>query len=209
MESGAQTLYTTKTGCSPHGPSTDLAVEELGICEAPAKQGYLTEDYAVKKHWVRKILNVFNIPKEEQCRLRDAFASSGNARFEKFTTSQEDSLVCDWDPEDIMWTNPPWSIWPAVSTKILSSRSMTIAIIPVWKKWWVEQLVTRAHKLIYYEVGTLLFEYYGKPVPGIRWAVYALLLIPPTPIFTVNVVQTRSRAARRRWRRKKQQRGVA
>lgn len=205
-ESGARTPYTTETGCSVHGPSKDMAEEDSGACgdgcpNQASGQGYLTEDYAVRKHWVQKILAVFNIGRQDQVDIRDAFANFHNKRFTKFNTVQENSLQKVWDPNEIMWCNPPWSIWPDVSNKILRTSSVCIAILPAWSKWWVQQLVTRALRLIFFEVGTRLFEYYGRPVGGIRWAAYALLLVPPRPMDT----GVRTKAARRRDRRKKLQ----
>ena len=163
---------------------------------------YLTEEYAVRKHWVEHILKIMGIPADSN--LRDCFASSSNARFAKWYTAVDNALVQAWDPSEIMWCNAPWSLWPAATRKIMESDSATIAIFPAWlSKPWVQELLSAARKIIYFEIGSKVFEIGGKPVPGIRWGLYVALIVPNDTRQVASV--SWSAASRRRWRRKQRQ----
>ena len=81
-------------------------------CDAKAhdsvinKPNYITELYAVRHHWVTKILRQFDI--DPAC-VRDCFATVQNRRFEKFYCEQDDALSLSWDFNEVHWCNPPWT----------------------------------------------------------------------------------------------------
>jgi hypothetical protein len=171
----------------------------------PRCHSYLSESYAVRLHWVRKILKMmgYNLNND----LRDCFADPGNARFKKFWTIREDALQQQWSNQETMWCNPPWTIWEQVAKKILQSRSVVIAVFPAWhSKTWVQQLLLAACKVMYFEVGSRVFELGGKPVQGIKWGLFAALIVPsPVPDLPAEVGSVScTPAAKRRWRRKQQ-----
>jgi hypothetical protein len=157
---------------------------------------YVTEMYAVRQCWVQKILRMFKIDAAD---CRDCFATPHNCRFPRYYTEEDDAMAQTWSMREVRWCNPPWSMWPAVSQKMLSSEGVSIGVLPAWdSQGWVEQLLEAAERIIYYEVGSKIFELGGRPVGGVRWGVY--------------VVKIRGRAdhepwgpsSRRRYRRKVQ-----
>lgn len=56
-------------------------------------RAYTTEDYAVRTHWVFRIMNIFQIDKSK---VVDAFASNQNRRFENYIDRQQDALKQVW-----------------------------------------------------------------------------------------------------------------
>ena len=166
----------------PEGPALEES-QRLKEIASKARQiepvghsgsGYLSEEYAVRRHWVRKILLQFDIPDHQ---VRDCFSSHGNARFAKHFVKFQNALLQHWDPAEVMWCNPPWSIWPEVAEKILGCGCRCIGVLPAWhSKVWVQKLLKAAVKTIYFEVGSRIFELSGRPVGGIRWGLYVLLV---------------------------------
>ena len=135
--------------------------------------------------------------------VRDCFASAQNWRFPKFYDKEMDALAQDWLPGEVHWCNPPWSLWPATTTKIFQSIGMSIAIFPAWHSQpWVKALLSASVKMIYYEVGTKIFELGDKAVGGIRWGLYVTMIVTPQRIHQVQQVPTWSSSSRRRYRRK-------
>ena len=107
----------------------------------------------------------------------DAFASIENRRFPQFWDERQDALSQVWTSDMVLWMNPPWSLWPQAATKLLESRVLAVCIVPYWPdKPWVQDLLSVAQRWIFFEKGESLFELGGKPVGGIRWPVYALLI---------------------------------
>ena len=133
-----------------------------------------TEEYTVRKAWVNKVLSVLGVMPD-----RDAFATVENARFPKWYTASDDALLQEWDPTEILWCNPPWTLWPRVASKILAGRNTCVCIIPTWhSKQWVHDLVNAASKIFYIEPGCKVFELRKRPVEGLKWGLFALLVQP-------------------------------
>lgn len=184
---------------SPHDARPTATASPAG------EQHYWSEEYAVRPHWVKKVLTVFNIVDSGQ--IRDGFATSGNRRFNKYYSKEDNALAQTWSKNEVIWANPPWSIWPQVSEKIIQSGCITIATVPAWhSKHWCLNLLKVASRLFYLEVGTKLFELGHKPVSGVRWGVYIILVIPGSLVsMEDNLLSRRTNSSRRRWRRRKQQ----
>ena len=161
---------------------------------------YLSEQYAVRHHWVKKILLQFKI---DPIYVRDCFATVHNRRFEKFWDASCDALLQAWDCGEVRWCNPPWSLWPRVADKILSSAGTSIAVLPAWHSQpWVNNLLQAAVVTIYYGVGSKIFELGDKAVAGIKWGLYVLRIDILQPSREVYQVATWSSSSRRRYRRK-------
>lgn len=171
---------------------------------------YITESYAVRRHWVDKILRQFDI--NHAC-VRDCFATIHNRRFEKFYCAEQDALSLSWDINEVRWCNPPWSLWPRVADKILTTAGTSIAVFPAWhSQSWVQNLLRAAVKTIYFEVGSKVFELGDKkPVGGIRWGLYIVLVVNDIQSVQCEVFQcaTWSASSRRRYRRQLQRRAQA
>lgn len=182
-----------------------------GLEDEAATQGrtrYISEQYAVRRHWVRRILKMFGVPPDAA--IRDCFATEANKRFERCYTFEDDALSQRWRQDELLWMNPPWSLWPLVARKISGSTCTCICVLPAWDSQpWVQSLWALSCKFIYMEVGTYLFELAGKRVGGIRWGAYALYISNWQPSVKVGMVAQvpqvpRSAATRRRWRRRLQ-----
>ena len=202
-------------------PSTVLALAQVGQesqhgcsdwhdAQAASSVGpYIREDYAVRHHWVSRILKIFNVDKSK---VRDAFASVHNRRFDKYFDKQQDALQQVWSKEEIYWCNPPWSLWPAAVNKIEKSSCETIAVVPAWNKPWVSKALGLGQRMIYLESGTKLFELYNKVVPGIRWGIYIIWIPVISRSLAIDAQMLYagwSSSARRRWRRRLRQQSVA
>ena len=92
----------------------------------------------------------------------DYFASDANAKCNRYTTSEEDSLEFQWPEEEICWANPPWRLWPQVIQKIEESTCAVVTVCPAWAKDWIRRLVGISSRILYYEAGSRLFMYKGK-----------------------------------------------
>jgi hypothetical protein len=60
--------------------------------------------------------------------------------------------------------------------KLKGERCTAICLCPDWEKEWVRKLFRLVTKKFRFEEGTELFEVNGKPMEGIRWGVWALLV---------------------------------
>jgi hypothetical protein len=182
-----------------HYSESDLSSINCYILMTATSQ-YLSEQYAVRKCWVQQILKMFGLSADND--IRDCFASSSNRRFNKFWTVHDNALEQDWNNSEIKWCNPPWSIWPATAQKILTSYCQAIAVFPAWhSKQWVQDLLFAGSKVAYFEIGSKIFQL-DKPVGGIRWGLYVVLIGPNHPMQVAAEPGGWSAAARRRWRRK-------
>lgn len=168
-------------------------------CRTP-QPVYFSEQYAVRAHWVKRIISQFNL---DPSICRDCFATPTNRRFDRFWTEEDDALAQEWSPAEIRWCNPPWSLWSRVASKILSSIGVSVAVMPAWySQPWVRSLLQHAERSIYYEVGTRIFQLGDKASGGIRWGLYVLYINIQVPVFAESQVTTWSASSRRRYRRR-------
>ena len=130
-----------------------------------------TEEYTVRWQFVQEILSRFRVEPP-----RDGFADEDNKRFPKCYTKEDNALSKDWGEDEVLWMNPPWSIWPEATDKLMGSRCAAICILPAWSKVWIQRLVGAASKKIYFEQGVRMFEVQGKAVANTVWGVWALLI---------------------------------
>lgn len=170
---------------------------------------YWSEEYAVRRHWTSKIIQFFQVDADK---IVDGFSTNQNRRFTRFITKDEDSLKVRWPDHQVMWLNPPWSLFPQVADKVQEEQVTCIIICPAWhSKAWVQQLLKLTQRVMYFEAGSRLFEFGGRTVPGTRWGTYAMY-IPGKILIDQGVQQVQakpmepmwSKAAKRRWRRTQQ-----
>jgi hypothetical protein len=189
-------------------PSTVLAEQRAPTPQQAGPQ-YQREDYAVRHHWVDRIMKIFNLDKS---RVRDAFATGQNRRFDKFWDVHQDALKQVWSPQEVYWCNPPWSLWPATVKKIEDAGCEVVAVVPAWDKPWVTKILGMAQRIMYMETGTRLFEVDKRVMPGIRWGIYVVWIpVFMSPLATDDRMMYAgwSSSARRRWRRRLLQQSVA
>ena len=110
-------LEPTETSCSATPPQGDTQKSDPRVYVVSRRKenleaGEASETYVVKKYWAKKILEQFSVTPD-----RDCFENPENARFDKFYTPDQDALKQTWDPREVMWCNPPWSLWPQVAEK--------------------------------------------------------------------------------------------
>lgn len=165
---------------------------------------YISEEYTVRPHWVRRIVSFFKVNPDL---VIDGFSTESNKRFKLNITEKDNSLAAAWPSGYTMWLNPPWTLFPSVVEKIFKDNVACIVIFPAWdSKVWVKQLLDKAQKLMYFEAGSRIFELAGRPQGGIRWGLYAIYIDASTVGQQVNSVEITpwswSKASRRRWRRK-------
>ena len=81
------------------------------------------ENYKVREPYFREIVSKLGMVPTV-----DGFAEVGNAQCPRFFTAREDSFAHEWGEGEVMWLNPPWSMWPQVVENLMGSRSAAICI---------------------------------------------------------------------------------
>ena len=143
-----------------------------GRCRAVQSVQYKSERYAVKQEHIVRILQAFGINKDS---VTDAFSDSANRRFDKWIDVKDNALQQCWIG-GVMWCNPPWSMWPEVTEKVLKREADCICICPWWSTSWLSRLMKVASRNIFFGRGARLFELDGVPCNGTRWPVVVLLV---------------------------------
>jgi hypothetical protein len=77
---------------------------------------FVREDYTVRIKFVKEIEKKFGVKAD-----RDCFASAQNSRCPEFFSREKDALSQPWEGGQVMWVNPPWTLWPRVVEKIQKS----------------------------------------------------------------------------------------
>ena len=133
---------------------------------------YLREDYGTREKYFKMICDEFQV----QPGL-DLFADEVNHCCERYFDVQMDGMVQDWPgPEMVLWSNPPWSLWPQVAIKIGCTPFRVVCIAPGWSSDWLRLLLSLAVQKIYFEVGCRFFKVDNKTCKGIRWPLWALMV---------------------------------
>ena len=127
------------------------------------------ENYVVRREYFEEFTRRLNLKP-----VRDCFASDAETQCEKFFSIEEDALQQRWDPTEVLWLNPPWSLWPQVAAKLLGSTCTAVCVLPAWRKQWVRDLVHTATRRLYIDIGTRLFQRQGKKCAGVQWGVWVL-----------------------------------
>ena len=68
------------------------------------------EDYKTRSWIFKLICEEFGVQP-----VLDLFADAMKHQCEKYFDVQEDALQQAWPSEDVMWCNPPWSLWPELA----------------------------------------------------------------------------------------------
>ena len=82
-------------------------------------------------------------------------------------------MTTPWTEAGLLWMNPPFSMFAAVVSKIVTDRAQCILIMPDWpnRKYWPQvQLLKRAE--VFFQPGTQLFELDGNPHRATRWGTW-------------------------------------
>lgn len=130
-----------------------MAVQQAEREDSPSSRvHYISESYAVRMHWVRRIISFFKVDPDL---VIDGFSTNANKRFKLNITEVDDSFADVWPSSHIMWLNPPWTVFPRVVQKIAEDKVTCIVICPAWdSKPWVRQLLSWAQKMIFFETGS-------------------------------------------------------
>ena len=144
----------------------------------------------------------------------DAFALESNARCPRHwgPDSKEitNALKANWQLEEMIWANPPFSLLSAVVKKAKSKPVHMLLTVPVWpdKSWYVELqdlIVVRCH----IDTGSPIFLWRGVDYGPTKWPVDFLLICSHKPQCTWEMMQWRSLSKaqlRKRRRRRVMQR---
>ena len=133
------------------------------------KEPHVSEEYTVRWHFFRDICQHLGLTPTLDC-----FATHNNARCPKHFTEEQDALKMEWSRDEVLWMNPPWSLWPEAEAKLTAHTGAALVLCPAWSKPWVKRLVGMAARRVYIEKGTRLFEVEGKACPGTLWGMWAL-----------------------------------
>ena len=158
--------------CSLLARAREEGHPEGHCCDITQWVNYRSERYALRMEQVQNILDTFGVAKEV---VTDAFADASNRRFESWMNEEMNSLEQDWKGR-VMWCNPPWTLWPTATEKILKREADCICVCPWWSTKWLSRLMRVAVKNVFFARGFRLFELDGVPCGGIRWAVIVLFI---------------------------------
>ena len=161
--------------CKPvlRSRSSELPVKGRVGKPTSASQRPKREDYQIVPKYLEEVQRLFPTRKV----WRDLFCHVGNACFADFVT---DCDTVDWcDSSVIHWTNPPYSMWESVASRIVLSSGEFICLIPDWGQRWLDTLLSLAVKY-YVPSGTALFQLDNRRMAPTLWGCW-LLHIPPRP----------------------------
>ena len=161
LDSKAPRIGTTRGVCRVSGQKRPY--------EPVGKGAQSGEEYTVRGPFFEEIVQRLGARPQ-----RDCFATEANKRCERWYSQGDNALSKVWGEDEVLWMNPPWSLWPEVAKKISESRCEVVCVCPAWSKEWVQQVVGMASKRIYFEKGVRMFEVDGRPAPNTLWGVWAL-----------------------------------
>ena len=153
-----------------------------------AGSSWNSEEYAVKKDLIVKILAEFDLKEEE---MTDVFSSVYNVRFKRRIDG--DAWAVSWAPPQMSWWNPPFSRLQDAVVKILVDDAQGVFIAPDWKGDWLSLLLKIAKKRMYWEAGTQVFELDGKDCGPVRWGVHVIFVQQKIPVVTESMKRRRRR----------------
>lgn len=110
-----------------------------------------------------------------------------------------DAMATSWTNE-VLWLNPPFSMFPQVVEKLVAEGGKAIVIAPHWKNQpWFQKLQNMTVKRHFYASGRRFFEDTGP----LRWPVWALLVEGSfKTLDKFEPEKIRTTASKRRFRRK-------
>ena len=152
--------------------SHNVRMVEVSPPPLPLMEGVVdhsSEDYIVRREFFLEFTRRLKIQP-----TRDCFTKEGEALCKAYYNPGEDALIQDWNPEEVLWINPPWRLWPQVAKKLLESGCSAICVIPAWSKPWVRELLCTATKRLHVEQGTRLFIHNGRKSPSTLWGVWVV-----------------------------------
>ena len=129
------------------------------------------EDYVVRPQYFAEITRQLKLAPTLDC-----FAHQGGSQCAKFVDRDQDALVVPWPADEVIWVNPPWTLWPAAAEKVLASECAGICIVPAWNAKWVRSLLEVATAKLLIERGTRLFMRDGKVCSGTQWGTWAVAI---------------------------------
>ena len=100
---------TTQKKCRMRKDLVEVLLSALGEEPIPraGSSDFAREDYTIRRKFLHELEERFGVKIQ-----RDCFAASHNARCEKYFTKKENALRQNWETGEILWLNPPWSLWP-------------------------------------------------------------------------------------------------
>ena len=149
--------------------SPDGQDQQGSALEVPAGAQQPSENYAVRTELYDEFCQRLRLQP-----TRDCFADQANTRCPNFYTMTQDAMTQPWDPQEVLWMNPPWRLWPEAADKLLESKCTAVCVLPAWSKPWVWKLVCAASRHIYVEAGTRLFVKEGRKCASTQWGTWVL-----------------------------------
>jgi hypothetical protein len=179
-----------------------------GVSVAVAQRNWASEEYAVRKQFIKDILMRLNCGTPTV----DAFATMKNRRWTQHwgpeNPEHPDAFKEDWSfaKNGVIWANPPFSKLSQVVQKAKNDKVRMILICPEWdRQEWFKEAMSITNRSYRYKAGTPFFELNGRPVDGIRWNVWALYIdtTDEGQVLPGDRLPKRTLASRRRYRRRK------
>ena len=142
---------------------------------------WIAETYNVRDEFVRDIVHRFAMRPGV-----DAFANEKNFRLPRWwgpgSSEAQDAFSRNWGRE-LLWMNPPYSMWDQVVTKIIKDQAHVLLVVPVWQRKKCYKKLKTSLSGVTYPAGTIFSERPGFVTRqrGTMWPVRALLVCGHTP----------------------------
>ena len=140
------------------------------------------EDLMFRLDKLPTLLQALGVP-EGQGPARDAFAQAHNALFPDFWSPDDDGLAQGWLEARPIWANPPFSLLPALVSKLQAEGGHAIVLAPGWSPV-LGSLQALAKRVVVLPDEPLYLLRGAKLLPAPSWRTWAFWcdFHPPAPI---------------------------
>ena len=168
----------------------------VSVVRAVGRSGeekWLTQRYAVKQEWIRKILRWLKCGTP----MVDMFADGRNARFPRFWGEGgecSDAWKESWARTELLWCNPPFTDLDFVVQKAHAEGTNMILIAPQWDgRKYHDEMWEWSREHCYIKPGSDLFELDGKEAGPTRWGTWGVWI-------DTNLTRTERDRRRAKWK---------
>ena len=140
----------------------------------------VSESYRLRPHLLDEALKITKIKLQV-----DAFSVGSTRQCTRWwgpdSPEATDAFRQPWN-QDIMWMNPPYSVWDRVVAKIREDQAHALFCVPEWntRLWWrnLQSMVAWRWRIA---PGEKVFELYNRPCSPTHWAVHIVAVCGAEP----------------------------
>jgi hypothetical protein len=143
---------------------------------------WVSEDYAIVDKWRDKFLAFAAQSPGWRRRGRpvptaDSFASLQNRRFRRYWDRHQNAFYRWWFRE-VLWVNPPFSVWKRVVDKLRREGVLAYVICPMWEdqEWYRRLEEIKVDEMFVPKKVDLYFDSHGRMLPQREWRTKFMLV---------------------------------